>query len=311
MRLERLDLAPYGRFANSSLRLAPDAALHVVLGVNESDKTTTLEAIGDLLFGVRDRTAYAFAYDYKQLRIGGALRLADGSLLEVRRGKGDKNTLLDAEGKPMPEDALRAALGGVDRKTFESDFGLSQRALREGGEALLRAGGSLAETLAAGSASLSALNTARHRLASEADALFTVRKSQGKEFYKALDNTLKLLEPGGIFRLIVPDLAYIGREYIRMLDNGDPEASHYMVSATILGEETRPRGPAAMVYQMLNTSRHLWMWDEFSLRKALEDHGFDRIRRCEFDDCEDPMFRLVESPSRFERAVAMEARRPD
>jgi SAM-dependent methyltransferase len=130
------------------------------------------------------------------------------------------------------------------------------------------------------------------------------------EFYKALDNTLKLLVPGGIFRLIVPDLAYIGREYIRMLDNGDPEASHYMVSATILGEETRPRGPAAMVYQMLNTSRHLWMWDEFSLRKALEDHGFNRIRRCEFDDCEDPMFRLVESPSRFERAVAMESRRP-
>jgi hypothetical protein len=130
-----------------------------------------------------------------------------------------------------------------------------------------------------------------------------------EDFYKALENTFKLLAPGGIFRLIVPDLAYIGREYIRMLDAGDPEASHYLVSATILGEETRPRGAAAMVYQMLNTSRHLWMWDEFSLRKALEDRGFVKVRRCVFDDCEDPMFRLVEDPSRFERAVAMEARK--
>jgi SAM-dependent methyltransferase len=131
-----------------------------------------------------------------------------------------------------------------------------------------------------------------------------------EEFYKALENTYKLLAPGGIFRLIVPDLAYIGREYIRMLDKGDPEASHSMVTATILGEETRPRGLGAMAYQMLNTSRHLWMWDEFSLRKALEDRGFDHVRRCAFDDCEDPMFRLVENAERFERAVAMEARKP-
>jgi len=130
------------------------------------------------------------------------------------------------------------------------------------------------------------------------------------DFYKALDNTLKLLAPGGIFRLIVPDLAYIGREYIRLLEKGDPEASLYMVNATILGVETRPRGVLAMAYKTLNTSRHLWMWDEFSLRKALEDHGFDHVRRCEFDDCEDTMFRLVEDPSRFERAVAMEGRRP-
>ena len=130
------------------------------------------------------------------------------------------------------------------------------------------------------------------------------------DFYKALENTFKLLAPGGIFRLIVPDLAYIGREYIRLLDNRDPEASHYLVNATIFGEETRPRGLTAMAYQMLNTSRHLWMWDEFSLRKALEDRGFVHIRRCAFDDCDDPMFRLVESADRFERAAAMEARKP-
>jgi predicted SAM-dependent methyltransferase len=128
--------------------------------------------------------------------------------------------------------------------------------------------------------------------------------------YRALENTFKLLAPGGIFRLIVPDLAYIGREYIRMLDKGDPEAGHYLVSATILGEETRARGLFSIAYHTLNTSRHLWMWDEFSLRKALQDRGFDRVRRCAFDDCGDPMFRLVEDRLRFEHAVAMEAWKP-
>ena len=187
MRLERLDLAPYGRFADRRLSFSPEADLHVVLGRNEAGKTTILEAIGDFLFGVRDRTNYAFAHDYKTLRIGGALRLADGERLEARRRKGDRNTLVDDSDKPLSEDRLRQALVGIDRKTFEAEFGLSQRGLREGGEALLRAGGSLAEALAAGSASLGALTALRKGFAEEADALFSPRKSAGKPFYVALD----------------------------------------------------------------------------------------------------------------------------
>ena len=58
----------------------------------------------------------------------------------------------------------------------------------------------------------------------------------------------------------------------------------------------------------LNTSRHLWMWDVLSLANILSEHGFGKIRRCSFGDCEDPMFRFVEEAGRFEHAVAMEAR---
>ena len=55
---------------------------------------------------------------------------------------------------------LVRALGAVDRKTFEGEFGLTSERLREGGRALLKAGGSLAETLAASSAGLTALTQA-------------------------------------------------------------------------------------------------------------------------------------------------------
>ena len=57
MRLDRLALAPYGRFADRMLEFAPEAALHVVYGPNETGKTTTLSAIGDLLFGFPDPDA--------------------------------------------------------------------------------------------------------------------------------------------------------------------------------------------------------------------------------------------------------------
>jgi uncharacterized protein YhaN len=187
MRLERLDLAPYGPFAKRTLRLRPDAALHVVFGANEAGKTTTLSAIGDLLYGFPTETPYGFTYDQRQLRVGGAFRLADGARLDIRRRKGRKDTLLDAEDRPIPDERLCAALGAVDRRTFETELGLTAEALRDGGEALLRAGGSLAETLAAGSASLTALNETRKRLTAEADAEFGPRRSERKPFYIALD----------------------------------------------------------------------------------------------------------------------------
>jgi hypothetical protein len=43
-------------------------------------------------------------------------------------------------------------------------------------------------------------------------------------------------------------------------------------------------------------------------RKAGKDHGFIRVRRCYFGDCDDPSFSFVEESGRFEKAVAMEAR---
>ena len=187
MRLEQLDLTPYGRFANRSLPFSPGAALHVVFGANELGKTTTLCAIGDLLYGFRRDTTYAFEHDQRLLRIGGAFRLRDGSRVALRRRKGNKDTLLDAEDRPVSEEPLRRALGGVERETFENEFGLTALALRRGGEALLQAGGALAETLAAGSASLSALNDLGRRLATEADALFAPRRAGSKPFYVALD----------------------------------------------------------------------------------------------------------------------------
>jgi uncharacterized protein YhaN len=187
MRFERLDLSPYGRFADLRLVFSPEAALHVVLGRNEAGKTTTLEAIKDFLFGVETRTAYAFEHGYDALRIGAALRFAGGARFEARRRKGRSNTLVDEANKPVSDEPLLHALGSVDRKIFETEFGLSQEKLREGGDALLQAGGALSETLAAGSAGLGALVKLRDRLEEEAGKLFTPRKSEGKEFYVALD----------------------------------------------------------------------------------------------------------------------------
>lgn len=187
MKLTQLALERYGAFTDRVLTFDPDAALHIVHGANETGKTSALSAIGDLLFGFGARTTYNFKHDNNALRVGGMLHHSDGRQLAIRRRKGTKNTLLDADDQALPDDTLAPWLGGIARDTFDREFGLTAEALRRGGDDLLKAGGRLAETLAASSAGLSALTQLRERLQSEADALFTPRRAGSKAFYVAAD----------------------------------------------------------------------------------------------------------------------------
>jgi chromosome segregation protein len=186
MRFTRLDLERYGCFTGRVLHFRPDASLHVVIGPNERGKTTALSAITDLLFGFNTSTDYDYLHDRKTLRIGAELLLKDGSKLNFRRRKGTSNTILDANEQPMPDDLLAAIIGTVSREAFCREFGLTAASLRQGGDELVRAGGKLAETLAAGSAGLTTLSLLRKTIATEADELFTSRRSSSKEFYLAL-----------------------------------------------------------------------------------------------------------------------------
>jgi hypothetical protein len=130
-----------------------------------------------------------------------------------------------------------------------------------------------------------------------------------EDFHAALQNSYQILHERGIFRLAVPDLEWAAREYLSRLDRGDLTASAFFLTETTLGVHRRERGLTGLVRKLFNTSTHLWMWDESSMKKALKDHGFRRIRRCRFGDCEDPMFSFVEARERFENALAMEARK--
>jgi len=187
VKVTQLALERYGAFTDRVLTFDPDAALHIVHGANETGKTSALSAIGDLLFGFGARTTYNFKHDNNALRIGGLLQHSDGRQLAIRRRKGTKNTLLDASDQALPDDTLAPWLGGIARDTFDREFGLTAEALRRGGDDLLKAGGRLAETLAASSAGLSALTQLKERLQSEADALFTPRRAGGKAFYITAD----------------------------------------------------------------------------------------------------------------------------
>lgn len=130
----------------------------------------------------------------------------------------------------------------------------------------------------------------------------------------ALRNTFRLLEPGGEFRLVVPDLRWRAARYVASAANGISNAADDFMNVCGLGKKKRPTDAIDFARAYFGRSAHLWMYDFDGLKRLLEDAGFTSVRRSEFGDSSDPMFAMVEDRSRFfegsEHELAMTAKRP-
>lgn len=177
MRFRRLSLEAFGPFTREVLDLSGGApgGLHVIYGPNEAGKSTSLRAVEGLLFGIPERTEDAHLHAAKNLAVGAVLERGFGAtkeLLTVTRRKRRKDTLVDAEGNPLPDDTLASWLLGLDQRSFFVRFGLDQTRLEQGAEALLA--GSEEGLFAAGTGGpdVASLSSA---LRAEEDALYGPR----------------------------------------------------------------------------------------------------------------------------------------
>jgi hypothetical protein len=126
---------------------------------------------------------------------------------------------------------------------------------------------------------------------------------------RALANSLRYLEPGGTFRIVLPDFEAYVQDYLTRQKNGEEDAASNFMQSASLGRLRRPRGVGGLIREWLGNNAHLWMWDERSLAARLRQHGFVDIRRAAFGDAEDTRFAEVENPERFIDALAMQCRK--
>jgi SAM-dependent methyltransferase len=128
----------------------------------------------------------------------------------------------------------------------------------------------------------------------------------------ALRNSFKALKPGGIFRLVVPDLGWRIDDYIRT--RGTAEATETLHHRLHLRPRTMAIGIEGRLRATFGLSLHQWMYDEPLMAQLLADAGFTDIRRATFGDCEDPAFAVVEEEHRFvdvgHAELAMECQKP-
>ncbi len=122
----------------------------------------------------------------------------------------------------------------------------------------------------------------------------------------------RLLQPGGIVRLVVPDLAAIVGLYSEALAGGDDSAADSFFENLWVVDKGLARYPAWFrpLKAFLRTDVHQWMYDAASLTARLSETGFVDIRPRGYLESDISCLPDVESEPRLQSAVCLEARQP-
>ncbi|HEX2679179.1 MAG TPA: AAA family ATPase, partial [Polyangiales bacterium] len=201
MKLLRLELRAFGPFQDQRLDFTQDRpAVQLIYGPNEAGKSTALRAVHDLFYGIPERTGDAHRHRMSDLRIAALLRDARERELFVVRRKGNKDTLLDASGKPLPGAEASWITAGVAEPHFSSFFGLSYATLEHDAKDLLSGSGDLGESLFGAGLGGRAVRDVLTALAQESDAIYKRRGTTlpFNQAVSALDEAKRALRESAI-----------------------------------------------------------------------------------------------------------------
>ncbi len=163
MRLRSLTLKAYGRCTDVTIDVGEGVT--VVLGANEAGKSTALDALSDLLWGIPLKTPRASEYQRPQLRIDATLDIDGDVRALVRKSTGlFADDLVTVVAPPWVRD-------GLDAQWWRTRLGIDHDELRRGGAEVFAGGGDIAELVFAAREGRSA-RAVLAEIESAADGLF-------------------------------------------------------------------------------------------------------------------------------------------
>ncbi len=126
-----------------------------------------------------------------------------------------------------------------------------------------------------------------------------------EEFQLSIRNTYKMLKPNGVFRFVLPDLAFCIEQY---QNNPSDSRAIQLMESTLLGIKKKPRG-LNLLRECFGGISHLWMWDYPGIENELKSAGFSSIRKAHFSDSEFKEFNELENEERWENALGVECKK--
>lgn len=98
-----------------------------------------------------------------------------------------------------------------------------------------------------------------------------------EDFKIAIKNTYVILKTSGFFRLVMPDLEELIKNYNHRKNINAPEASIIFMKHSKLGLEKSGKGFMNQLTNAFGNSRHQWMWDKDAAIMELKQAGFRNI----------------------------------
>ncbi|MYE37317.1 MAG: AAA family ATPase, partial [Rhodobacteraceae bacterium] len=190
MRLNKLHLSKYGMFSGEVLdfgeRVSGKPDFHIIFGLNESGKTTSMEAWLDFLFGIKRGSPYGFKHS-TAMEILATLE-NDNTLVEYKRIRKTKDSLRDMDDEVVSESVLNALLGGYTRPDYEILFTANDQTLEKGGNEILASKGDLGKLLFSASAGMADLSERLEELQKNNDQFY--KKGTSKNLLKQIKDEL-------------------------------------------------------------------------------------------------------------------------
>jgi ubiquinone/menaquinone biosynthesis C-methylase UbiE len=131
-----------------------------------------------------------------------------------------------------------------------------------------------------------------------------------------LRESQRVLKPGGVIRVVVPDLYKICRKYVSEYESGNPEASVFLMWAINLHREGQYGRRIGWLKKMIlewqgYPHQHKFMYDEFSLRTKFQEFGFRDILSLSYGESSHmpEQIRDVEGSKESYLSVYLEARK--
>jgi predicted SAM-dependent methyltransferase len=111
---------------------------------------------------------------------------------------------------------------------------------------------------------------------------------------------------GGAIRIIVPDLYEIAKKYVDAMVT-DPRGEHGQSFLQDLGmQDISYKGIRKVIYKVLGHSKHLYMYDQCSLRELFKKHGFTQIQSMGNNQSRISGIAAVEDKGRHKLSICLE-----
>lgn len=102
------------------------------------------------------------------------------------------------------------------------------------------------------------------------------------EARRFLEECERVLMPGGVLRLALPNLETLVAHYLRAKAASEPCAADEFVDFLYLVAPNTDSSRLRRLAKMLLHRAHRWMYDPSSMEFLLRDIGFDPVRQCSF-----------------------------